>query len=267
MTDLKGKTALVTGSVQGIGLAIAEALAAAGARIAVNGLAGDAQIHEVCARLKEHGAPEAEFFDGDLRGPEQIERMMEAVAAWGGADILVNNAGIQHTAPLAEMPRERWDAILAVNLSAAFHTMHAAMPVMADRGYGRVINIASVHGIVASKDKAPYVAAKHGLVGLSKVAALEYAAAGDKTKGGVTVNCICPGWTETAIIEPQIRARADDHGGDRDAGIADLLREKQPSLRTSDPSEIGALALWLCSPVAHNITGASIPIDGGWTAQ
>jgi 3-hydroxybutyrate dehydrogenase len=267
MTDLKGKTALVTGSVQGIGLAIAEALAGAGARIAVNGLAGDAQIHEVCHRLKECGAPEAEFFDGDLRGPEQIERMMEAVAAWGGVDILVNNAGIQHTAPLGEMPREKWDAILAVNLSAAFHTMHAAMPVMAERGYGRVINIASVHGLVASKDKAPYVAAKHGLVGLSKVAALEYAAAGDKAKGGVTVNCICPGWTETAIIEPQIRARADEHGGDRDAGIADLLKEKQPSQRTSDPSEIGALAVWLCAPVAHNVTGTAIPIDGGWTAQ
>jgi len=267
MSDLSGKTALVTGSVQGIGLAIAEALAGAGARIAVHGLAGDAQIHEVCTRLKDLGAPEAEFFDADLRGAEQIDRMMDAVAAWGGADILVNNAGIQHTAPLKDMPREKWDAILAVNLSAAFHTMKAAMPAMAERGYGRVVNIASVHGLVASKDKAPYVAAKHGLVGLSKVAALEYAASGDKAKGGVTVNCICPGWTETAIIEPQIRARAEAHGGDRDAGIADLLAEKQPSLRTSDPSEIGALALWLCSPLAHNITGTSIPVDGGWTAQ
>ena len=267
MTDLAGKTALVTGSVQGIGLAIAEALAGAGARIPVHGLAGDAQIHEVCAKLQGLGAPEAEFFDGDLRGPDQIERMMEAVAAWGGADILINNAGIQHTAPLKDMPRDKWDAILAVNLSAAFHTMRAAMPAMAERGYGRVINIASVHGLVASKDKAPYVAAKFGLVGLSRVAALEYAASGDRQKGGVTVNCICPGWTETAIIEPQVRARAGEHGGDRDAGIADLLREKQPSLRLSDPSEIGALALWLCAPVAHNITGTSIPIDGGWTAQ
>ncbi|MFZ2102896.1 MAG: 3-hydroxybutyrate dehydrogenase [Oricola sp.] len=267
MTDLKGKTALVTGSVQGIGLAIAEALAAAGARIAVHGIAGDAQIHEVCTRLKHIGAADAQFFDGDLRGPDQIERMMQAVAAWGGADILVNNAGIQHTAPLKDMPRDTWDAILAINLSAAFHTMKAAMPAMAERGYGRVINIASVHGLVASKDKAPYVAAKFGLVGLSKVAALEYAAAGDRTKGGVTVNCICPGWTETAIIEPQIRSRADAHGGNRDAGIAELLQEKQPSLRMSDPSEIGALALWLCNTVAHNITGTSIPIDGCWTAQ
>jgi 3-hydroxybutyrate dehydrogenase len=267
MTDLTGRTALVTGSVQGIGLAIAEALAGAGCRIAINGLAGDQQIHEVQERLKKAGSPQAEFFHGDLRDPDDIHRMMQAVAAWGGADILVNNAGVQHTAPLAEMPRETWDQILAVNLSAAFHTMQHAMPHMATQGYGRVINIASVHGLVASKDKAPYVAAKFGLVGLSRVAALEYADKGSKAAGGVTVNCICPGWTETAIIEPQIEARAAQHGGDRDLGIADLLAEKQPSRRTSDPSEIGALALWLCAPVAHNITGTAIPIDGGWTAQ
>ena len=267
MSDLRGKTALVTGSVQGIGLAIAEALASTGARIAVHGLAGDAQIHEVCEHLRQLGAPQAEFFNGDLRHPDQIAALMEAVAAWGGADILVNNAGVQHTAPLAEMPREMWEAILSVNLSAAFHTMQAAMPIMAERGYGRVINIASVHGLVASKDKAPYVAAKFGLVGLSRVAALEYAAAGSKASGGVTVNCICPGWTETAIIEPQIEMRAKAHGGDREAGVAELLAEKQPSLRTSDPAEIGALALWLCAPIAHNVTGTSIPIDGGWTAQ
>jgi 3-hydroxybutyrate dehydrogenase len=154
-----------------------------------------------------------------------------------------------------------------VNLSGAFHTMRAAMPRMAERGYGRVINIASVHGLVASRDKAPYVASKFGLVGMSRVAALEYAAAGDREKGGVTVNCICPGWTETAIIEPQIAARADAHGGDRAAGIAELLSEKQPSRRMSEPAEIGSLALWLCSPMAHNVTGTAIPIDGGWTAQ
>ena len=267
MTDLAGKTALVTGSVQGIGLAIAESLARAGARIAVHGIAGDAQIDEACTHLRGLGAPQAEFFDGDLRNPDRIADLMAAVGAWGGPDILVNNAGIQHTAPLAEMPRETWDAILAVNLSAAFDTMRAAMPGMAERGYGRVINIASVHGLVASKEKAPYVAAKFGLVGLSRVAALEYAARGDRAKGGVTVNCICPGWTETAIIEPQVEARAVQFGGDRDAGIADLLSEKQPSQRLSDPSEIGALALWLCNPVAHNITGTAIPVDGGWTAQ
>ncbi|MEY8838704.1 SDR family NAD(P)-dependent oxidoreductase, partial [Cribrihabitans sp. XS_ASV171] len=162
MTDLTGKTALVTGSVQGIGLAIAEALAGAGARIAVHGIAGDAQIEEVCTHLRDKGSPQAEFFPGDLRQPERIEALMEAVGAWGGADILVNNAGVQHTEWLAKMPRETWDTILAINLSAAFHTMQAAMPAMAERGYGRVINIASVHGLVASKQKAPYVAAKHG---------------------------------------------------------------------------------------------------------
>ncbi|MDO6482486.1 3-hydroxybutyrate dehydrogenase [Shimia thalassica] len=267
MTDLHGKTAFVTGSVQGIGLAIAQELAKAGARIGVHGLTTRQEAEATCELLEKSGAPEARFFEGDLRDANAIEAMMQGVSDWGGADILVNNAGIQHTAPLAEMPAEQWDAILAINLSAAFHTMQKAMPSMAQRGYGRVINIASVHGVVASKEKAPYCAAKFGLVGLSKVAALEYANAGSKAAGGITVNCICPGWTETAIIEPQIQARAAAHNGDRDAGIAELLSEKQPSQRTSDPSEIGALALWLCNPVAHNITGTSIPVDGGWTAQ
>jgi 3-hydroxybutyrate dehydrogenase len=267
MTDLTGKTALVTGSVQGIGLAIAKALAGAGARIAVHGIADDAQVQEVCASLTAAGAPEARFFNGDLRDVGQISVLMQAVEEWGGADILVNNAGIQHTASLADMPRETWDAILQINLSAAFSTMQAAMPRMAARGYGRVINIASVHGLVASKEKAPYVAAKFGLVGLSRVAALEYAAQGQRAQGGVTVNCICPGWTETAILGPQIEARVAQFGGDRDAGIADLVSEKQPSGRMSDASEIGALALWLCAPIAHNVTGTAIPVDGGWTAQ
>lgn len=267
MTDLRGRTALVTGSVQGIGLGIAEALAAAGARIAVHGLAGDLEAHEVCQHLRRLGAADAAFFPGDLRNSDRVEELMAAVAAWGGADILVNNAGIQHTAPLAEMPREKWEAILQVNLTAAFLTMKAALPLMAARGYGRVVNIASVHGLVASRDKAPYVAAKFGLVGLTKVAALEYAAAGDPARGGVTVNAICPGWTETALIAPQIEARAAAAGGDRAAGVAALLAEKQPSLRMSTPAEIGALVLWLCAPVAHNLTGAAIPMDGGWTAQ
>ena len=196
-----------------------------------------------------------------------IDAMMDAAAAWGPIDILVNNAGIQKTVPIGEATAEIWDAIIAVNLSGAFHTMRHALPGMGERGFGRVVNIASVHGLVASKDKAPYVASKFGLVGMSKVAALEYAACGNRETGGVTVNCICPGWTETAIIEPQVAARAAEHGGDRAAGIASLLAEKQPSQRTSDPSEIGALAAWLCHAQAHNITGASFPVDGGWTAQ
>lgn len=267
MNDLSGKTAFVTGSVQGIGLAIAKALGGAGARVALHGLATAEAAAAACDALRAAGAADVAFFDGDMRDLEAVDRLLEQVQAWGPVDILVNNAGIQHTAPLAEMPRETWEAILAINLSAAFHTMQALMPKMAQRGFGRVINIASVHGLVASKDKAPYVAAKFGLVGLSRVAALEYARVGSRESGGVTVNCIAPGWTETAIIEPQIVARAAAHGGDRAAGIAELLSEKQPSQRTSDPSEIGALALWLCAGVAHNITGTTIPVDGGWTTQ
>ena len=267
MSDLAGRTALVTGSVQGIGMAVAKALAGAGARIAVHGLATPGEAESAVTEVRDAGAPEARFFDADLRDVAAIETMMADIAAWGGADILVNNAGIQKTAPLAEVDAGLWDAILAVNLSAAFHTMRLAMPAMAERGFGRVVNIASVHGLVASSNKAPYVSAKFGLVGLSKVAALEYATAGSKASGGVTVNCIAPGWTETAIIEPQVEARAALFDGDRARGIADLLAEKQPSQRTSDPAEIGALALWLSSPLAHNVTGTTIPIDGGWTAQ
>jgi 3-hydroxybutyrate dehydrogenase len=264
---LEGRTALVTGSVQGIGLAIGKALASAGARLAVHGLATREQADAAVRTMREAGAPEARLFDADMRSPAAVSAMMDAVAGWGGPDILVNNAGIQQTASLAEVTQQIWDDILAVNLSGAFHTMRRALPAMKARGYGRVINIASVHGLVASVNKAPYVAAKFGLVGLSRVAALEYASAGSRESGGVTINCICPGWTETAIIEPQIVARAAEFGGDRNAGIASLLAEKQPSGRTSRPEEIGALALWLVSPVAHNITGIAVPVDGGWTAQ
>jgi 3-hydroxybutyrate dehydrogenase len=267
MALLNGRTALVTGSVQGIGLAIALKLAEAGCRIGCHGLAAPEDRDNALARIRQAGAPDTRFFDADLRDPEAIIRMMEKVESWSSIDILVNNAGIQQTAPIAKMPQVTWDAILAVNLSAAFHTMKQALPKMAERGYGRVVNIASVHGLVASVNKAPYVASKFGLTGLSKVAALEYASAGSRDSGGVTVNCICPGWTETALIEPQVEARAAEFGGDRDKGVASLLAEKQPSRRLSDPAEIGDAVVWLSSPAAHNITGICLPIDGGWTAQ
>jgi 3-hydroxybutyrate dehydrogenase len=264
--SLNGLNALVTGSVQGIGLAIARSLAGEGASIGLHGLAEPAQIAAATAELIAAGAPEVRFFDADLRDEKAVDAMMDQALDWR-TDILVNNAGIQRTAALDGLPVETWKAILDINLTAAFLTMRRALPAMGQRGFGRVVNIASVHGLVASVEKAPYVASKFGLVGLSRVAALEYAAKGSAATGGVTVNCICPGWTETAIIEPQVAARAALFGGDRVAGIADLLKEKQPSRRTSNPSEIGALAAWLCARQAHNITGTAIPVDGGWTAQ
>lgn len=266
-SHLKGRRALVTGSLQGIGLAIAESLAAEGASVILHGLATPEQIDVARKRVLAAGASDVEVFTHNLRDEKQVEQLMADVLDHGALDILVNNAGIQKTAPITEVDAALWNDIIAINLSAAFHTMRAALPGMMARGFGRVVNIASVHGLVASANKAPYVSAKFGLVGLSRVAALEAANAGSRDTGGVTVNCICPGWTETSLIEPQILARAAAQGGDRDAGVRDLLREKQPSQRMSRPEEIGALVAWLCHPVAHNITGAAIPIDGGWTSQ
>ena len=264
---LEGRCALVTGSTSGIGLAIAEAMGAAGARVAINGLGSAEQIAQAQADVRGAGAPEVRYFDADLSDPAAIERMMSALDAWGPADIVINCAGVQHTAPIGEMPAATWDKLIAINLSAAFHTMRLALPGMAQRGFGRVVNIASVHGLVASVNKSPYVASKFGLVGLSKVAALESAGIGSRDTGGVTVNCVCPGWVETPLIEPQIAARAEAVGGDRTAGIRELLREKQPSGRMSLPQDIAATALFLCRQEAHNITGTAIPVDGGWSSQ
>jgi 3-hydroxybutyrate dehydrogenase len=262
---LAGRTALVTGGTSGIGLAIATALAAAGARAWINGLGDAAQVVEALAAVRHPDAPAPEHFGADLADPQAIETMLAACIAAGGPDVLVNCAGVQRTGGIAELEAATWDRLLAINLSAAFHTMRLALPGMAARGFGRVVNVASVHGLVASAGKAPYVASKFGLVGLTKVAALEYAAHGDRASGGITVNCVCPGWVETPLIEPQIAARAG--GGTRDDGVRALLREKQPSLRTSLPAEIADAVLWLCRPESHNLTGAAIPIDGGWTAQ
>jgi 3-hydroxybutyrate dehydrogenase len=262
---LTSRTALITGSTSGIGLAIACGLAAAGAKIAINGLGTPEQIEAALQAVRDAGAGDVRHFGADLREPEQIETMMADINTWSPLDVLVNNAGIQHAVPLADMPTQKWNDILAINLSAAFHSMRLAMPGMAARGYGRVVNIASVHGLVASVNKAPYVASKFGIVGLSKVAALEYAAAGTRDSGGITVNCICPGWVETALIEPQIEARRN--GGTRDDGVRALVAEKQPSQRMSLPEDIASMVLWLCRREAHNVTGASFPIDGGWTAQ
>jgi len=265
--SLKGKRAFITGSFQGIGLGIATSLAAEGAAIVLHGLADEATIAAAEKAVLAAGAAKVESHVSDLRDAKATEELIAKILANGPVDILCNNAGIQYTATIAEMPREKWNDIVAINLTSFFDTMRLLLPQMKERGYGRVINTASVHGLVASAAKAPYVSAKHGVIGLTKVAALEYAAVGSRETGGVTINAICPGWVETALIEPQIQAKVDLHNGDRAAGIADLLSEKQPSRRMSTPDEIGAIAVFLCSNAAHNITGIDIAVDGGWTAQ
>jgi 3-hydroxybutyrate dehydrogenase len=260
--SLHDRTALVTGATQGIGLAIARCLAEAGADLVLHGIEPQAQGEAVAAELASTTGRRTAYVRADLGNAQAAMGLYaDATEALAAPDILVNNAGIQHTCGIAEFPAERWDAILAVNLSAAFHTMKAAVPAMRARGWGRIVNIASVHGLVASVNKAAYLAAKHGLVGLSKGVALETAAE------GITVNCICPGWTDTAIIQPQIEARAAALGGDRQAGIRELLREKQPNLTLLPPQRIGEVAVFLCSEAAAGITGVALPVDGGWTAQ
>ncbi len=264
---LSGRTVFITGSERGIGKSIALAMARAGARVAAHGLAGHIEAQALVAELEQAGSPQASFFGGDLRQTAEIDKLMTEVLAWGAPSVLVNNAGIQHTDPIENIGVQTWNDIIAVNLSAAFHTMRHVLPHMARDGFGRVINIASVHGLVGSVHKSPYVAAKFGLVGLSKVAALEYAAAGSAASGGVTVNCICPGWVDTALVAPQIAERRTQLGVSTAEAIEAMLAEKQPSRRLSSGNEIARLAVFLCDRDAHNITGTAIPVDGGWTAQ
>ncbi|MBV8634340.1 MAG: 3-hydroxybutyrate dehydrogenase [Burkholderiaceae bacterium] len=255
---LKNKTALVTGSTSGIGLGIALALARQGANIVLNGF-GDvegpkAEVAALGVKVGYHGA--------DMSRPAEIEAMVNYVnAEFGGCDIIVNNAGIQHVAPVQDFPVERWDAIIAINLSSAFHTTRLVLPGMLARGWGRIINLASVHGLVASAQKSAYVAAKHGLVGLTKVTALETATS------PVTTNAICPGWVLTPLVQKQVDARAAQRNISDEEAKRELLAEKEPSLQFTTPDELGALAVFLCSDAAANIRGQAWAMDGGWTAQ
>ena len=259
---LKGKIAVVTGSTSGIGLGIATALAAEGCDIVMNGFGEPAAIERLRADLASAHGVRTLYFPANMAKPAEIRGLVgEAARRFGAVDILVNNAGIQHVAPIVDFPEEHWDAVIAVNLSAAFHASKAALPLMIARRWGRIINIASAHGLVASGDKAAYVSAKHGLVGLTKVAAIENA------NHGVTCNAICPGWVLTPLVEQQIDARARDQGIPVDKAREDLVREKQPMLDYTTPEKIAALAVFLCGEAASTITGAALSIDGGWVAQ
>lgn len=259
---LTGKNALVTGSTSGIGLGIAEALAAQGANIIVNGF-GDADAAR--ASIAQAGAAHnirTGYHNADMSKPTQIEAMMAyAEADFGGVDILVNNAGIQHVANIEDFPVDRWDAIIAINLSSAFHTMRLAIPGMRRKNWGRIINIASAHGLVASAQKSAYVAAKHGIVGLTKAGALETA------QTAITVNAICPGWVLTPLVQQQVDARAERGQIPVEQAKRDLLMEKQPSGEFVTPEQLGALAVFLCSDAAAQVRGAAWNMDGGWVAQ
>jgi 3-hydroxybutyrate dehydrogenase len=255
---LKGKTALVTGSTSGIGLGIAQALAREGANIVLNGF-GD--VDGARASIEAQGVP-VTYHGADMSRPAEIEAMMQhAAQTFGRVDILVNNAGIQHVARVEDFPPEKWDAILAINLSSAFHTTRLALPAMRAANWGRIINVASVHGLVASAEKSAYVAAKHGLVGLTKVTALETATT------GVTCNAICPGWVLTPLVQKQVDAKAAALGLSNEDAKRQLLGEKEPSMQFTTPQELGALAVFFCSAAAANVRGVAWNMDGGWVAQ
>ena len=255
---LANKTALITGSTSGIGLGIAKALARQGANIVLNGF-GDAdgpqgEIRALGAKVAYHAA--------DMSKPSEIEAMMNFAAdSFGQVDILVNNAGIQHVARIEAFPIDKWDAILAINLSSAFHATRLALPAMRKANWGRIINVASVHGLVASAEKSAYVAAKHGVVGLTKVTALENATT------GVTCNAICPGWVLTPLVQKQVDAKASANGVSNEEAKKLLLGEKEPSMQFTTPEELGELAVFFCSPAGANVRGVAWNMDGGWVAQ
>ena len=260
--SLKGKVALVTGSTSGIGLGIAQSFAVRGASVILNGF-GDAQeIEAIRLNMARTHHVEVDFEAADLSKPDEIEAMVKRIEARHGAiNILVNNAGIQHVSPIETFPTERWDAVIALNLSAVFHLTRCVLPRMKQFAYGRIINIASAHGLVGSADKSAYVAAKHGVVGLTKVTALEMATT------GITCNAICPGWVLTPLVQKQIDARASGSGISQQEAKLALLGEKQPSLEFVTPEQLGELAAFLCSDAASQVRGAAWTMDGGWTAQ
>jgi len=260
--QLKDKNAIVTGSTSGIGLGIARSLAGAGANLMLNGFGDAAQIEALRAGLAKEFGVKVGYNGADMSKPEQIHAMVAAaVKELGSVDILVNNAGIQHTARVESFPPERWDAVIAINLSSAFHGIQAVLPGMQARNWGRIVNIASVHGLVASVEKSAYVAAKHGMLGLTKVVALENA------KTGITCNAICPGWVLTPLVQKQIDDRAQREGITVNQAKADLLGEKQPSGEFATPEQMGALCVFLCSESAAQMRGVALPVDGGWVAQ
>jgi 3-hydroxybutyrate dehydrogenase len=259
---LKGKVAIVTGSTSGIGLGIAEVLASQHCDVMMNGFGDEKMIAALQARLQRQYKVKIGYHGADMTQPDEVQAMVKATRReLGSVDILVNNAGIQHVAPLEEFPRAKWDAVIATNLSAAFHSIQAAIPHMRKKKWGRIINIASAHGLVASKHKSAYVAAKHGLVGLTKVAALELAGS------GITCNAICPGWVLTPLVQKQIEERARDRKIKVKEAELELLSEKQPSQQFVTPDQIGRFIVFLCTPAADQVTGAALSIDGGWTAQ
>jgi 3-hydroxybutyrate dehydrogenase len=259
---LQGRRAVVTGSTSGIGMGIATALAAEGCAIMLNGFGDPAEIAALRSGLAEKYRVAVGYSAADMSKPAEIRQLIAAAEAeLGGVDILVNNAGIQHTASIEDFPDDKWDAIIAINLSAAFHATKAALPGMKQRRWGRIINIASAHGLVASPQKVAYVAAKHGIVGMTKVTALE--AAND----GITCNAICPGWVYTPLVEKQVLARAAQTGKSVEQAKRDLLAEKQPMLEFTTPEKLGELAVFLCGDAASTMTGAALSMDGGWVAQ